>query len=74
MKYIVQDRGNIVRLRRCLQQHKNIVQFIYSRCYGETYSLIDKRGIEIKSEFLLAFKSSRDKKKFQQFPQQQEQQ
>ena len=73
MKYIEQDRGNIVRLRRCLQQHKNIVQFIYSRCYPEIYSLIDKRGIEIKREFLLTFKSWKDKKKFQQFPQQQQQ-
>ena len=70
MKYIEWDSGNIVRLRRCLQQHKNIVQFIYSRCYPELYSLIDKRGIKIKSEFLLAFKSWKDKKKFQQLPHQ----
>ena len=51
-----------------------MVQFKYSRYYPEIYWLIDKRGIEIKGEFLLAFKSWKDKKKFQQFPQQQQQQ
>ena len=74
MKYIEQDSGNIVRLRRCLHQYKKFVQFIYSRCYPEIYSLIDKRGIEKKGELQLTFKSWKDKKKFQQFPQQQEQQ
>ena len=67
MKYIEQDSSNILRLRRCLSQHKNIVQFIYSRCYPEIYSLIDIHGIEIKSEFLLAFKSWKDKKSFKNF-------
>ena len=66
MKYVAQNASNIVRLTRCLQQHKNIFQFIYSRCYPKIYSLIDKRGIEIKSEFLLTFKFWKDKKKFQQ--------
>ena len=28
MRYVEQDNGNIVRPRRCLQQHKNIVQLI----------------------------------------------
>ena len=70
MKYIEQDSRNVVRLRRCLQQHKNIAQFIYSRCYPEIYSLIDKRDIEIKSEFLLAFKFWKDKKRFERFSQQ----
>ena len=64
MKYIEQDSSNIVRLRRCLPQHKNI---IYSRCYPQIYSLIDIRGIKIKSEFLLAFKSWKDKKSFNNF-------
>ena len=74
MDYLEQDNGNIVRLRQCFQQKKNIVQFIYSRCYPEIYSLIDKHGIEIKSEFSLAFKSWKDKKKFQLLPNQQQQQ
>ena len=66
MDYLEQEDGNIARLRRCLQQNKNIVQFIYSCCYPEIYSLIDKCGIEIKSEFLLAFKSWKQQQQQQQ--------
>ena len=40
------------------------IQFVYSRCFPEIYSLIDKRGINPKSEFLLMFKLWKDKKKF----------
>ena len=40
------------------------IQFVYSRCFPEIYSLIDKRGINLKSEFLLTFKLWKDKIKF----------
>ena len=40
------------------------IQFVYSRCFREIYSLIDKRGINLKSEFLITFKLWKDKKKF----------
>ena len=40
------------------------IQFVYSRCFPEIYSLIDKRGINLKSQFLLTFKAWKDKKKF----------
>ena len=40
------------------------IQFVYSRCFPEIYSLIDKRGINLKSEFLLTFKLWKDKRKF----------
>ena len=61
ISYVNQNNENIVRLRICPQKNKNIVQFIYSRCYTEIYSLIHKRGIEIKGEFLLAFKFWKNK-------------
>ena len=38
------------------------IQFAYSRCFPEIYSLIDKRGINRKSEFLLTFKLWKEKK------------
>ena len=72
--YVEKEEGNIVKLTNCLQKNKNIIQFIYSRCYSEIYSLIDKRGVEIRGEFLIALKSWKDKKKFQLLPQQQQQQ
>ena len=40
------------------------IQFVCSRCFREIYSLIDKRGINLKSEFLITFKLWKDKKKF----------
>ena len=51
-------------LRKCLQNHMKTIQLVYSRCFPEIYSLIDKRGINLKSEFLLKFKLWKDKKKF----------
>ena len=74
MDYINKTPVNIIRLRKCLQRNKNTVQLVYSRCYPEIYSLIDKKGIGIQGEFLLAFKSWKDKKKFQLQQQQQQQQ
>ena len=64
LDYLNKDAPNIVRLRKCLQNHMNTVQFGYSRCFPEIYSLIDKRGINLKSEYLLTFKLWKDKKKF----------
>ena len=40
------------------------IQFVCSRCFPDIYFLIDKRGINLKSEFLLTFKLWKDKKKF----------
>ena len=42
------------------------IQFVFSRFFPEIYSLIDKRGINLKSGFLLTFKAWKDKKKFSQ--------
>ena len=56
-----------MRLRKCLQNHIKTIQFVYSRCFPEIYSLIDKRGIDLESEFLLMFKLWKDKKKFLPF-------
>ena len=64
LDYLNKDASNIVQLRKCLQNHMKTIQFVYSRCFPEIYSLIDKRGINLKSEFLLTFKLWKDKKKF----------
>ena len=63
LHYLNKDAFNIVRLRKCLQNHMKTIQFVYSRCFPEIYSLIDRRGINLKSEFLLKFKLWKDKKK-----------
>ena len=40
------------------------IQFVYVRCFPEIYSLIDMRGINLKSEFLLTLKLWNYKKNF----------
>ena len=64
LDYLNKDASNIVYLRKCLQNHMKAIKFVSSRCFPEIYSLIDKRGIDLKSEFLLTFKLWKDKKKF----------
>ena len=64
LDYLNKDSKNTVLLRRCLQNHMKTIQFVYLRCFSEIYSLIDKRGIDLKSNFLLSFKASKDKNKF----------
>ena len=64
LDFLNKDASNSVRLRRYLQNHMKTIQFAYSRCFPEIYSLIDKRVINLKSEFLLTFKLWKDKKKF----------
>ena len=63
LDYLNKDASNIGHLRKCLQNHMKTIQFVYSRCFSEIYSLIDKCGIDLKSEFLLTFKLWKDKKK-----------
>ena len=46
------------------KKNMKTVQFVYSKCFLEIYSLIDKRGINLKGEFLLTFKAWKDKNKF----------
>ena len=70
--YLNKDASNIIRLRKCLQNHMKTIQFVYSTCFPEIYSLIDKRGINVKGEFLLTFKLWKDKKKFSTIKQLQE--
>ena len=60
---INKDASNIVQLRKCLQNHMNTIQFLYWRCFPEIYSLVDRRGINLKSEFLLTFKLWKNIKK-----------
>ena len=56
------DSNNIVLLRKCLQKHKTLSSLSIRGVFPEIYSLIDKRGIDLKSEFLLTFKTWKDKK------------
>ena len=67
LDYLNKDASNIVRLRKCSQNHMKTIQFVYSNYFSEIYSLIDKRGIDLKNEFLLTLKLRKDKKKLLPF-------
>ena len=67
LDYLNKDTSNIVRLRKCSQNHMKTIQFVYSNYFSEIYSLIDKRGIDLKNEFLLTLKLWKDKKKLLPF-------
>ena len=62
LDYLNKDPETITLLHRCLQKHMKIIQFVYLRCFPEIYSLTDKRGINLKSKFLLTFKLWKDKR------------
>ena len=64
LDYLTKHPKNMSLLKKCLQEHMKVIQFVYLRCFPEIYSLIDTRGINLKSEFLLTFKQWKDKKNF----------
>ena len=66
LDYLNKDASNIVRLRTCLQNHMKTIRFVYSRCFPEIYSLIDKRGIDLKSDFCSRLNYGKTKRSFYQ--------
>ena len=53
-------------LQQYLVQYKDIFQYIYSHIFPEIYTTSEKRGIDLKSNFHILFKSYRDKMLMQQ--------
>ena len=62
-EYIEKDEKNIEKMKKSLISNGKIFQYVYSKCYPVTYSLVEKRGIDLRGEFLLTFKAWRDKRK-----------
>ena len=53
-----------------LTRYKVIYQFVYLHVFPEIYTTPEKRGIDLKSNFLIIFKTFRDIKLIQQQQQQ----
>ena len=53
-------------LQSALANYKDIYQYVYLYVFPEIYSTTEKRGIDLKSNFHIIFKSCHDKKKIQQ--------
>ena len=60
-RFIDQDKENLRILQKCLVNYKDIFQYIYSHTFPEIYTMSEKRGIDIKSNFHILFKTYKDK-------------
>ena len=60
-KFINQQKENLRMLQKSLANYKDIFQYVYSHVFPEIYSTSEKRGIDLKSNFHILFKTYRDK-------------
>ena len=60
-KFVDQDKNNLRLLQQCLANYKDIFQYVYSCTYPEIYTMSEKRGIDMKSNFYILFKTFKDK-------------
>ena len=60
-KFIDQNKENLCMLQKSLAHYKDIYQYVYSHVFPEIYSTSKKRGIDLRSNFHIMFKSYRDK-------------
>ena len=66
MNYIEADDKNFDKLKRKLIENKKIFQFVYSSVYPEVYSVVEKRGVDMRNNFHLNFREWKDRKKYSQ--------
>ena len=60
-KFVDQDNNNLRLLQQCLANYKDIFQYVYSCTYPEIYTMLEKKGINMKSNFYILFKTFKDK-------------
>lgn len=60
-KFVDQDKNNLRLLQQCLANYKYIFQYVYSCTFPEIYTMSEKRGINMKSNFYILFKTYKDK-------------
>ena len=60
-RFINQNKENLRLLQKCLANYKDIFQYVYSYTFPEIYTMSEKRGIDMKSNFHILFKTYKDK-------------
>ena len=65
-KFIDQNKNNLRLLQQCLANYKDIFQYVYSCTFPEIYTMSEKRGIDMKSNFYILFKTYKDKQLIKQ--------
>ena len=58
-KFIDQHRDNLRMLQKNLANYKDISQYVYSHMFPETYTMSEKRGIDLKSNFHICLKRTK---------------
>ena len=61
MRFIEEDENNFKKLRENLKKNKNVFQYVCSVVYSDIYCSIEKRGYDLRSEYLIVFKEYKDK-------------
>ena len=65
-KFIDQNKNNLRLLQQCLANYKDIFQYVYSCTFPQIYTMSEKRGIDMKSNFYILFKTYKDKQLIKQ--------
>ena len=60
-KFVDQGKNNLRLLQQCLANYKDMFQYVYSCTYREIYTMLEKKGINMKSNFYILFKTFKDK-------------
>ena len=61
MKFVDQEKNNLRFLQQCLANYKDIFEYVYLCTYPEIYNMSEKRGIDMKSNFYILFRTFKDK-------------
>ena len=61
VNFIDQSKQNLRQLQENLACYKDIFQYVYSHVFPEVYTVTEKRGFDLKSNFHMMFKTYRDK-------------
>ena len=59
-RFIDQDKENLRLLQKCLANYKDIFQYVCSYTFPKIYTMSEKRGIDMKSNFQILFKTYKD--------------
>ena len=65
-KFIDQHKDNLRMLQKNLANCKDIFQYVYSHRFPEIYTMSETRGIDLKSNFHILFKTYKDKQMLRQ--------
>ena len=65
-KFIDQHKDNLRMLQKNLANYKDIFQYVYSHRFPEIYTMSETRGVDLKSNFHILFKTYKDKQMLRQ--------